>query len=85
MRLSILAGLILLSYPVSVFAAPKIEFRSRELQEGHNFIKSIIAVPEVAEAAGPGTTSLPLETIRNFFRSWDAPPILAQQRENSHE
>lgn len=33
-------------------AQPTISFRSRELQEGRNFIKSQIAVPRVAEASG---------------------------------
>ncbi len=53
MRLVFVVSVVLLSLCSSTaFAQPTISFRSRELQEGRNFIKAQIAVPHVAEASG---------------------------------
>jgi hypothetical protein len=51
----------LAAHPSVGHAQPVISFRSRELQEGRSFVKSQIAIPEVAEAGASVTYTYKIE------------------------
>src|SRR6185369_2479397 len=46
------AALITLALFGNAWGTPTISFRSRELQEGRNFIRTHMTVPQVAQASG---------------------------------